>query len=49
MAQNVNDSQAAGEMSFWGHLQALRSVLLRIAVVVVALAFRLCAPFCCAY
>lgn len=38
MAQNVNDSQVGGEMSFWGHLQALRSVLLRIAVVVVALA-----------
>lgn len=38
MAQNVNDSQAAGEMSFWGHLQALRTVLLRILIVVVCVA-----------
>ena len=38
MAQNVNDSQAAGEMPFWGHLQALRTVLLRILIVVVCVA-----------
>lgn len=38
MAYNDSDSLSGGEMSFWEHLSALRGVLLRIAIVVIALA-----------